>query len=306
MRGRLDAVLIAARVAPTTRHIGFVPTAIVTHTEPFHLSKAIATLDYVSSGRAGLRVQIAGRDDAIAHFGRRTGLSISARQARRSGRPATRSRPLRRGGRLRRSRAAAVGQLGGRRRDPRRRHRPVHRSRQAALHRLRGSLVQRQGPVDHAAAAAGPADRRRAGPRVGAVSADRAARPTSASSRRAMPPTRRDRRQDPGRTTRGRSGRRVRPRLRRSGRLPRRHRIGSPANGATASTSSPAPRTSATPRSSPAPRPSWPTCCSSGRQAGLSGFRLRPADAAARPDPDHPRPGAGTAAPQRIPPGLPD
>ena len=35
-------------------------------------------------------------------------------------------------------RAPAVGQLGGRRRDPRRRHRPVRRPRQAALHRLRG------------------------------------------------------------------------------------------------------------------------------------------------------------------------
>jgi alkanesulfonate monooxygenase SsuD/methylene tetrahydromethanopterin reductase-like flavin-dependent oxidoreductase (luciferase family) len=71
VRGRLDAVLIAARVAPVTRHIGLVPTAITTHTEPFHLSKAIATLDYVSGGRAGVRVQLAGRADTAAHFGRR-------------------------------------------------------------------------------------------------------------------------------------------------------------------------------------------------------------------------------------------
>jgi alkanesulfonate monooxygenase SsuD/methylene tetrahydromethanopterin reductase-like flavin-dependent oxidoreductase (luciferase family) len=48
-----------------------VPTAITTHTEPFHLSKAIATLDYVSTGRAGVRVQIGARADAAAHFGRR-------------------------------------------------------------------------------------------------------------------------------------------------------------------------------------------------------------------------------------------
>ena len=34
-----------------------------THTEPFHLSKAIATLDYVSSGRAGVRVQVSARPD---------------------------------------------------------------------------------------------------------------------------------------------------------------------------------------------------------------------------------------------------
>jgi alkanesulfonate monooxygenase SsuD/methylene tetrahydromethanopterin reductase-like flavin-dependent oxidoreductase (luciferase family) len=71
VRGRLDAVLIAARVAPATRHIGFVPTAITTHTEPFHLSKAIATLDYVSRGRAGVRVQGGARADTAAHFGRR-------------------------------------------------------------------------------------------------------------------------------------------------------------------------------------------------------------------------------------------
>jgi alkanesulfonate monooxygenase SsuD/methylene tetrahydromethanopterin reductase-like flavin-dependent oxidoreductase (luciferase family) len=72
VRGRLDAVLIASRVAPLTRHIGLVPTVIATHTEPFHISKAIATLDYVSTGRAGLRVQISPRPGEADHFGRRT------------------------------------------------------------------------------------------------------------------------------------------------------------------------------------------------------------------------------------------
>jgi len=71
VRGRLDAVLIAARVAPATRRIGLIPTAVTTHTEPFHLSKAIATVDYASTGRAGVRVQIGGRADTAAHFGRR-------------------------------------------------------------------------------------------------------------------------------------------------------------------------------------------------------------------------------------------
>lgn len=72
VRGRLDAVLIAARIAPRTRHIGVVPTVVTTHTEPFHISKAIATLDYVSAGRAGVRVQIDARPNEAAHFGRRT------------------------------------------------------------------------------------------------------------------------------------------------------------------------------------------------------------------------------------------
>ncbi|GHD06172.1 FMNH2-utilizing oxygenase [Streptomyces violarus] len=78
VRGRLDAVLIASRVAPLTRHIGLVPTVVSTHTEPFHISKAIATLDYVSTGRAGLRVQITARPNEAAHFGRRTVPRIEA------------------------------------------------------------------------------------------------------------------------------------------------------------------------------------------------------------------------------------
>jgi alkanesulfonate monooxygenase SsuD/methylene tetrahydromethanopterin reductase-like flavin-dependent oxidoreductase (luciferase family) len=71
VRGRLDATLIAARVAPRTRRIGIIPTVLATHTEPFHASKAIATLDYVSSGRAGVRIQVTASPDAARHFGRR-------------------------------------------------------------------------------------------------------------------------------------------------------------------------------------------------------------------------------------------
>jgi alkanesulfonate monooxygenase SsuD/methylene tetrahydromethanopterin reductase-like flavin-dependent oxidoreductase (luciferase family) len=71
VRGRLDAVMIAARVAPLTKRIGLIPSVTVTHTEPFHISKAIATLDYVSHGRAGVRVQVSARPHEAAHFGRR-------------------------------------------------------------------------------------------------------------------------------------------------------------------------------------------------------------------------------------------
>ncbi len=78
VRGRLDAVLIAARVAPLTRNIGLIPTAIVTHTEPFHLSKAIATLDYVSTGRAGVRVKVSALPYENELFGRRPELAAGA------------------------------------------------------------------------------------------------------------------------------------------------------------------------------------------------------------------------------------
>jgi alkanesulfonate monooxygenase SsuD/methylene tetrahydromethanopterin reductase-like flavin-dependent oxidoreductase (luciferase family) len=71
VRGRLDASLIAARVAPLTRHIGIVPTITTTHTEPFHVSKALATLDYASTGRAGWRVRVGDPQAEAGLFGRR-------------------------------------------------------------------------------------------------------------------------------------------------------------------------------------------------------------------------------------------
>lgn len=71
LAGRPDAVLVASRVAPVTRHIGLIPVATVTHTEPFHVSKAIATLDFVSHGRAGWQVRISGTTHEAELFGRR-------------------------------------------------------------------------------------------------------------------------------------------------------------------------------------------------------------------------------------------
>ncbi|MFD0889842.1 LLM class flavin-dependent oxidoreductase, partial [Streptosporangium algeriense] len=60
VRGRFDAVLLASRIAPLSRYIGLVPTVTTTHTEPFHVAGALATLDHVSGGRAGWRVQLSG------------------------------------------------------------------------------------------------------------------------------------------------------------------------------------------------------------------------------------------------------
>lgn len=71
VRGRLDAVLIASRVAPLTERIGLIPVATLTHTEPFHVSTAVATLDYVSEGRAGFQAKVSARADEAAHVGRR-------------------------------------------------------------------------------------------------------------------------------------------------------------------------------------------------------------------------------------------
>jgi alkanesulfonate monooxygenase SsuD/methylene tetrahydromethanopterin reductase-like flavin-dependent oxidoreductase (luciferase family) len=71
LTGRLDAIQLAAGMTPLTRRIGFVPTATVTHLEPFHLSTAIATLDYVGCGRAGWRVKVSAAAAEARNFGRR-------------------------------------------------------------------------------------------------------------------------------------------------------------------------------------------------------------------------------------------
>ncbi|MBW0105641.1 LLM class flavin-dependent oxidoreductase [Pseudonocardia sp. KRD291] len=72
VRGRLDAHLVAALLAPLTSRIGLVPTVTTTHTEPFHTANALATLDHDSLGRAGWRVQVSVRADEARHLGRRT------------------------------------------------------------------------------------------------------------------------------------------------------------------------------------------------------------------------------------------
>jgi alkanesulfonate monooxygenase SsuD/methylene tetrahydromethanopterin reductase-like flavin-dependent oxidoreductase (luciferase family) len=69
-----DAVLVASRVAPLTRHVGLIPVATTTHTEPFHLSTALATLDWVSRGRAGWQVRVSGDPAEAALLGRRAPL----------------------------------------------------------------------------------------------------------------------------------------------------------------------------------------------------------------------------------------
>lgn len=74
LAGRADAVLVAARIAPVTTHIGLVPVATVTHTEPFHVSKAIATLDHISHGRAGWQVRVSATAHEAALVGRRPGI----------------------------------------------------------------------------------------------------------------------------------------------------------------------------------------------------------------------------------------
>lgn len=81
--GRLDAGLIASRISPVTEHIGLVPTVVAPLTEPFHISKAIATLDYTSRGRAGVRVRTSSSPQEFANIGRREAPALTDNAGRR-------------------------------------------------------------------------------------------------------------------------------------------------------------------------------------------------------------------------------
>ncbi len=61
--GRLNALQRAAFAGPLTRSIALIPEVDTAYTEPFHVSTQLASLDYVTGGRAGW---IATADDESA------------------------------------------------------------------------------------------------------------------------------------------------------------------------------------------------------------------------------------------------
>ncbi|ASN21848.1 LLM class flavin-dependent oxidoreductase [Arthrobacter sp. YN] len=68
--GRANALQRAAFAGPVTRTIAVVPEVDTVYTEPFHISTQLASLDYVSGGRAGWIVTAAESPEAAAAVGR--------------------------------------------------------------------------------------------------------------------------------------------------------------------------------------------------------------------------------------------
>ncbi|MDR6416604.1 LLM class flavin-dependent oxidoreductase [Pseudarthrobacter sulfonivorans] len=68
--GRTNALQRAAYAGPVTRTIALVPEVDTVYTEPFHVSTQLASLDYVSGGRAGWIATAAERPEAAAAVGR--------------------------------------------------------------------------------------------------------------------------------------------------------------------------------------------------------------------------------------------
>ena len=68
--GRTNALQRAAFAGPVTRSIALVPEVDTVYTEPFHVSTQLASLDYVSGGRAGWISTAAESPEAAAAVGR--------------------------------------------------------------------------------------------------------------------------------------------------------------------------------------------------------------------------------------------
>ncbi|MFD5078197.1 LLM class flavin-dependent oxidoreductase [Streptomyces sp. NPDC058371] len=77
-RPGLDALAVLSRIAPATGRIGLVPTVTTTHTEPFHVQAAVATLDWVSRGRAGWGIDVSTSEGEARLFGRRHAAAADA------------------------------------------------------------------------------------------------------------------------------------------------------------------------------------------------------------------------------------
>jgi alkanesulfonate monooxygenase SsuD/methylene tetrahydromethanopterin reductase-like flavin-dependent oxidoreductase (luciferase family) len=68
--GRTNALQRAAYAGPVTRTIALVPEVDTVYTEPFHVSTQLASLDYVSGGRAGWIATAGESPEAAAAVGR--------------------------------------------------------------------------------------------------------------------------------------------------------------------------------------------------------------------------------------------
>ncbi len=67
--GRLDALTVLSRLAPETRFVGLAAEVPTAHAEPFVVSRALATLDFVSGGRAAWSVSTRGTADEARNYG---------------------------------------------------------------------------------------------------------------------------------------------------------------------------------------------------------------------------------------------
>jgi alkanesulfonate monooxygenase len=67
--GSFEPVTLFSALAAVTEKIGFIATASTTYEDPFLLARKFASLDHISSGRAGWNVVTTGSSNAAGNFG---------------------------------------------------------------------------------------------------------------------------------------------------------------------------------------------------------------------------------------------
>ena len=79
---RLDPMLVLATVAASTRHLGLACTISTTYYPPFHVARALATLDHLSAGRVAWNIVTSFQEAEARNFGLAEHLSREARYDR--------------------------------------------------------------------------------------------------------------------------------------------------------------------------------------------------------------------------------
>ena len=79
--GRLDALSVFSRLAPETKAIGLAVSKPTTYSEPFTVSRELATLDFVSGGRAAWNATTSATDAEAFNYSREHAPSASDRHA---------------------------------------------------------------------------------------------------------------------------------------------------------------------------------------------------------------------------------
>jgi alkanesulfonate monooxygenase SsuD/methylene tetrahydromethanopterin reductase-like flavin-dependent oxidoreductase (luciferase family) len=80
--GRLDALSVLSRLAPETTRIGLAVSVPTTYSEPFNVSRAVATLDFVSGGRAAWNATSTATDVEAQNFGKTAAPDADERRSR--------------------------------------------------------------------------------------------------------------------------------------------------------------------------------------------------------------------------------
>ena len=78
----MEPMTLLPALAVVTKNIGLVTTASTTYNEPYNIARKFATLDLISSGRAGWNVVTSWSDAEAKNFGREEQLDYDTRYAR--------------------------------------------------------------------------------------------------------------------------------------------------------------------------------------------------------------------------------